>query len=684
MSKYSLRRIYIAKQTSQLPAHATRRLHTSPPCQFAGSISLSEEGAAENSIGDSNSQAAESKLSDLRFLTRRLRPDVDQVWGTYQHLQHQLHYDKLPLEVHQEVLRKCTLPAVEHRAAAARRLTPPSRKKEKHRHEPRMKMIIRNIRVAGFTPSIDDYHFVLEQFAAVGHYKGSMEVMKEVTKAGLPKTPQTYGLCLQALCHRLAMPYYENQRPRLINEVMDFCTKLQTEMEERRVPFTSVNVDLVVRLFKETSDVEGFQKLLKIAYGIDLSFPDRPPLELWGQTPTAEGESSSAVLSGSAEATPSTLPFSTAALTTTIDFFGKLGEVSKLVQAFEVLTTPLPTKSATTSPAYDEDEEDDFGVSNPQVAPWQTPYAVPNTTTYHFLIKWLARARRAHLARHYMLQAIRYEKDVDRQLRIACARKPQSELVPPHMAVNSQMLLAVFGLANRDKDLELMRWTLYKTGQVIKLKKSHIKYYERRWRWWRLAEKVANESVAKASDSEDADPAPSEEAPASTESASSAAFSSYFTPSSASEEVVDKTVHVPPTPYFDVDLTSSVPSSRTPPKPFKIGRHLHIIRNDMQQLEDLEERIADAVGRVTQRIKEKLGRRIWHARDIYLSHLGRRVVISREEWKKKARFRTTKTLPPRWEQVRAAKARRKAPQIAPGIVAAAVGIATPAIQTGAS
>ncbi|KAH9938413.1 uncharacterized protein B0H18DRAFT_14343 [Fomitopsis serialis] len=682
MSKCSLGRLGLSSAASKPTAHPTRRrLHTSTPCHFAGTISLSELGVAESSGVNAMSQAAQGKLANLRFLTRSSRPDPSLVWGRYADLLPYFRHDKLPLEVHQEVLRSCTLPAAQQRILSARKFTPRATIREVHKDEARFKTIIRQMRSAGFTPSLDDYHFILEQFAAVGDHTGAMKVMEEIGRMGLVKSPQTYGLCLQALCHRLALPCAPDLRAGLVSEVTALCMQLQAEMQEKRLPYTSVNVDLVVRILKETSDLQGFEKLLKVAYGVDLSFPDRPPLELWGQSSSAEEQGSSvSVLNSSAEAAPPTVPFSTAALTTAVDFLGRLCEVSKLVQAFEVLSTPLPTTSATTSPAYDEDEEDDFGVSNPQVAPWQTPYAVPNTMTYHLLLKHLARAGCGAMARHYLLQAIRYEKDVDRKVRIACVRMPRSEVVGPHMAVNRSMILAVFGLANRQRDLELMRWTLYKTGQVIKLKKNHIRYYERRLRWWRLADELARQESAAASGTEDVTSSSSEESNASAESSSSAVFSSYFTPSSASDNVVDKTVHVPPMPYFNVDLSTPAPSSPTPPKTFDINRHLVIIRKDLQLLQELEQRIADAVGRVTQRMKERLGRRVWNGKDVYMRDKRRRLLVSKEEWPRKVRFRASKFVPPRLVQLQAAKPTDVAPQVAPGSVATSQGIMTSAVR----
>ncbi|KAH9844043.1 uncharacterized protein C8Q71DRAFT_819638 [Rhodofomes roseus] len=628
---------YHVKMHSQATTASQISLPTYPasdaPTTLQSAVSLA---FTEGSSADAKSYAVRNKLSDLRFLTRRLRPEPGLVWACYMELLQHLRYDKLPLEVHQEVLRNCTLPATHQRVASATRFTSRERNRMVHKDEARFKTVIRNIRAAGLTPSLDDYHYILEQFAAVGHHRGVMEVMEEIDRVELRKSSQTYGLCLQALCHRLSLPCAPDLRSELVDEVTKLCMKLQVEMQEKAVPYTSVNADLVLRILKETADLPGFEKLLKGAYGIDLSFPDRPPLELWGQASSAEGQGSSfSDTSRSAQARPPPLPFSSAALTTTVDFLGRLGDVSKLVQAFEVLTTPLPTKSATTSPAYDEDEEDDFGVSNPQVAPWRTPYAVPNTTTYHLLLKHLARAGNAPLARHYLLQAIRYENDVDWQVRLACARKPRSEIVGPHMAVNRSMILAVFGVANRSNDLELMRWTLYKTGQAIRRKRDYIKYYERRLQRWSDADKAAKETSAAASATENATSAPSEDAPASADSSSSAVFSSYFTPSSASEEVADKTVHVPPTPYFNVDVATPAPSSPTPPKPFEIVRHLIILRQDLERLQELEERIADGVGRVGQRIKEKLGRRVWKGKDIYMRDLKRRVVVSKEEWTRK-------------------------------------------------
>ncbi|KAG1883877.1 uncharacterized protein F5891DRAFT_1243019 [Suillus fuscotomentosus] len=67
-----------------------------------------------------------------------------------------------------------------------------------HHFEARLKTIMRNIRATGADATPDDYHVVLHQFAAVGHYTGAMQVLAELTHVC---KLDPFGLCLKAIAH---------------------------------------------------------------------------------------------------------------------------------------------------------------------------------------------------------------------------------------------------------------------------------------------------------------------------------------------------------------------------------------------------------------------------------------------------------------------------------------------------
>ncbi|OBZ76481.1 hypothetical protein A0H81_03558 [Grifola frondosa] len=608
MSQTYLRKLILSGRLSEV-----RHFHASP--RRAGlALPLSDSPPSTTSASNPKEVIFNQRCQDIRSLLSLPRPSPGRVWGSYVELLHLLGAENLPLDIHQSVLRKCTPPAAHVRAAAMRRIAEGQRLRQDHIYELRFQTVIRNIRSSGLTPTLDDYHFILEQFASVGHYVGAFQVLREMTRAKLPKNTKTYGLCLQALCHRLALPIWHEKREGLVEDVTKYCVELINEMSRKGVPFTSVNVDLAVRVLKETADFEGFEKIMKGAYGIDLSYPDRPPLEYWDKKSNDVAVAESATVR-----IPDPLPFSTAALNTAVDMIGRLGNVSKLVQMFEVLTTPLPlsVQKLSTSTSFDDEDEDDYGISNPQVAPYRPPSAEPNTYTYHLLLKWISQAGHAVFLRHYLLQAMELDRREDRRLRGDCLIKQPGEIHALRFSVNRNMLLAVFSEANRDKNMELLRWVLVKTERVMRRKKADIAYYTATQQKW------GENSVPRYSQGID-DDAASEDLDVGT---SSSSFATFFSPSSsAKEDAIMKTAHIPPTPPFNADLDAPPQPSKEPTRLFDIDMHLSILERDLLMISQFYGHVQDVMGRNTQRIKERLGRRVWGGRDIYMHDKGVREV----------------------------------------------------------
>ncbi len=79
-------------------------------------------------------------------------------------------FDNIPLEVHKSALRKCVPDAKQLRVATARRMQAKNFPKDPHMFEERITEVMKNIRRAGGSLQVEDYHFILEQYAAVGHY----------------------------------------------------------------------------------------------------------------------------------------------------------------------------------------------------------------------------------------------------------------------------------------------------------------------------------------------------------------------------------------------------------------------------------------------------------------------------------------------------------------------------------
>ena len=538
--------------------------------------------------------AQHSRLSDLNAALNN-NGSPSHIWANYTNLLNVLKNDIMPIEIHQQVLRRCTPSSQELRIAMVRRLQANNIPTTPHIHEDRFKAIMRNIRALGVYPSLDDYHFVLEQFAAVGHFLGSNHVYKELLRVGHKPNHKTFGLCFQCIAHRFTLPIRKSQRSTLPIQAREMFNKYMADMRDHDVPLTPINLDMILRILKETLDLDGFESLMRWAYGIDLSNPDRIALEYATRT---DGE----------PLIP--FPFTTTSLNTTIDMLGRSGNVSKLVQAFEVLTQPLPEASQHSFNAFEED--DDFGVSV-EVSPsarFPPPHASPNTTTYNMLLRHICRAGHSILARHYILQAMDLDRQTDKKLRQTVCRwdrhkykaipQPLNQVPAPHFSINRQLLLSVMGEGNVDKDLGLLRWLYTKLPYIIRKKTNDLEHYT-----------GLRKTYVEAAQS----------------STSASKHSLPFLNS----------IHSPADPttldLFDLNLEDSTPPQTPQIKYFNIDLHVQILTRNLFEIKDFARRLEFVLGRTTERVKERLGRRVWAGKDIYLSTEARRLNQTRDSWK---------------------------------------------------
>lgn len=564
------------------------------------------------------------KIIELKdSLSRRGNPS--RVWAYYTSALNVLGYEKLPLEIHQQVLRRCTASSRELRVSATRRLEAGNKPSTPHIYEGRFQAVIRNIRAMSEVPDLEDYHFILEQFAAVGHHVGVMHVYKELNYLGLIPRTKTFGLCLQAIAHRLTLPEFRDNRERRLAQTRLMLSELISDMQKLAIPFTSVNLDLTIRILKDTLDMEGFESLMRWGYGIDLSNPDRAPLEYLGP-----GTISSDL--GLGEQTIQDLPqrqrFSTPALNTTLDVLGRMGNISKLIEAFEVLTQPLPQANQHLFNTFDD--EDDFGLADgpPALPP---PCASPNTTSYNTLLRYICRSGHATLARHYFLEAMWLDRHTDSRLRRAILSHPLHKVFAPHFAINRGTLLPAFGESNRDKNIGLMRWLSTKLPSILKRKRGNHKFYsDHRDKLTKRREALAAAEVS--------NPEPN----------------SAFLPASSLPDTPRTSVlerrrppKPPSTPVLELDV--DVPPETSPPPPIKyldLNLHIRMLERDIDEIEAFQKHVELVLGRNTQRLKERLGRRVWNDKDIYLSTHGRRLKVDRERWKEIVQFKSRQGVDP--------------------------------------
>jgi hypothetical protein len=549
-------------------------------------------------------------------------------------LVHMMGHETLPLAVHQAVLRKCTSSTIAVRISMAGNLQQKkvSYRKPFHIHEVRFQTVIRNIRAAGYTPSLDDFHFILKHFAAVGHYLGAHGVLNELLELGIKPTHKTFGLCLQSLAHRLSLPYPEWHRPAFVARLSYLCSQLLSDMQKYGVPVTSVNFDLVVRVLREGGEEEGLAKLLKVGYGIDLRYLDRPPLEDVQQealTETTTGGTVTEVTEQVRAGSFAVQPFSTAVLNTVIDILGRRGNLSQMVSFFETITTPLPFNAVNVNYAssYEDDEDDDYSIplSRPS---WEPPYAEPNTTTYNMLVKYAAKGKNYTLAKHYVERMFDAEHFNRRRIRDDLRVKPMSEVVATRIALNRGSLIPVYGMGHRDHNREVMRYVRISCKKALRRKKRDLKYYSGLKE--RLAGQVADGDEPGVVSTETPITTPAEN------SSSSDNIESLSPPSSTTFTEGDPDF----SPVLDVDLDKVF--TPLPPKTFNLDLHLSILRRDISELEELKKRNSNHLHRAVSRNKQRLGRRIWTGKDVYLVSERSRVKVSPENWKTLVNFQYDK------------------------------------------
>lgn len=588
MSRICLRRIRLSRPPQARIGQAARNLHTSTCVQTAAALAPAavRDLTAFTSKRDPMEMLRWKKLDefstslDLESLGHR------RVWSSYVDLLSFLRPDQIPLHLHQKTLRQCTTSIESARYDLVMRMQRKEEIRPGHRHESRFRAIIYNMRQAGYSPGADDYHFILRHFAAVGYHTGSLQVLKEMSHVGLEKTPEAYRFCLQALDRRLTLPCWQENKSEFAEAISKLVSKLLVEMQQNNVEMTSEIVDLCFRILGENLLDGPFEKLMRQAYGIDLNYPDRPPLEYWttGRTVSA----ANAPLRASAP-----YPFTTSALNNTIDFLGRKRRISKLVQAFEVLTTPLPARASTSrDSSYMDDEDEDFGYDRPEVAPYTPPHAQPNTETYTRLIRWISRANNAPLARHYLYQAYQVDLEADRALRTSVSGRKAlpHELRIPQCRLTSKMIHYVFGLTNRQKKIPMMRWLLHILRKIKNHRRTGIMFYRNVLERWR--------------------------------------------PSAGDEERIG-----PSAPEL---VETVADEGEIKQKLADLNLQLLVLRREYSRLLLLEEHMIHVMGRQTQRIKERLGRRVWAQKDIYLRTQCARVTVSKEQWRQLVQFRSTR------------------------------------------
>ncbi|KAL5530631.1 hypothetical protein ACEPAF_6889 [Sanghuangporus sanghuang] len=567
------------------------------------------------------------KYKDLLDALHANVANPDLTWTLYVDLLDITRDEPLPLEIHQRVLRLCTREPQALRRALVRRLAERQNiVRSPHAHEGRFLTIVTNIRRAGYVPTLEDYEFILSHFVAVGHHIGAAQVLQEVMKFGMEPRTKTFNLCLQAIAFRLSLPCYKSEKEKRREQCTKLCLHIAGLIRRRKQRIPSVCLDLILRIMKDTENADIFKSLLKVAYGIDLDYLDRHPL------PSDDGGM------GDPE------PFSTAALTTLVDFLGRRNEVSKMVAAFEVLTTPLAI-NPTDVHLRNFDDDDDDPIPTTSSASRPLPSARPNTTTYSTLLRHCAQRRKRAFTKHYLLRALELDYSASARLQSDIQRLPLHEVQPQRFRVNVDTFRPIYSIACRNNDLGLLKWMLPHFRMARQRKRQDLDYYTAilenplapipspaypRDQGGFLREYGFTErSSSKQPQVQNTDGSSSTGIP----NEPSVTFFTPSMPSPSSSDASSTSQREEPTPCgLDVSLEPASSSSQSHQDPFDLALHVEVLQRDVTQLKQLDNRIGPAFTRLHIRLKEALGRRIWAGKKIYLRTARRRVKISREAW----------------------------------------------------
>lgn len=371
--------------------------------------------------------------------------------------------DHIPLEIHQAVLRACTPPHDGLRAYMARLFQEGKLDWHQlgHPYESRFKEIMENIARAGLKPSVEDYDFILSQFAAVGHYSGVQRYMHKMAKMGLEPTYKTFGCLLQAIAHRLSLRS-SSERPAMVRKLVDITIQTLREMASRQIPPSPMNVDLAFRILSEVNDPQGLADLLRLSYGMDLSYLDSPPID------TASVPSTSI-----ANSSPQVIKFSTNALNSLLEAFGRWGQISKMIYIFETLTNPLPVPEKPDN-TFDDDDDDFLPVQQQ----WKPHFAEPNTTSFNILINHCTTHKFHRLAMHYATQLMHEEFMTAVRLRHELRKKPLEAVAASRLMVNADTLRPILALSNRMHHIPLVKRVIRICTVSLKRKYRSWLYYD--------------------------------------------------------------------------------------------------------------------------------------------------------------------------------------------------------------
>lgn len=500
-------------------------------------------------------------------------------------------------------------------------------------HENRLQMILRHMKEANQTPTVDDFNYIIKQMSAVGHVRGASDVLHELDSIpGLEPNNITFRHVLQTCVFLIESPFPTEVRNLAVKASTEVALDIVDRMQAMNMDIEEAIVELLLRIFKENRNIEACEQILRTVCAFDIRRPDRMPEEFEARLKEADRLQ---------KPLPVPLKLTTSMFTTLVSLYGSAGEIPRMITLFEVLTNPYPLPSNLPSPSSDwwDDDIDEYDVATPVVQTplkhrpeyiWEPQRASPNSATFAMLIRNLAWAGQRMLCEHYMLLAEEFDKQEADRLREQISREierhrsvstqmsgnqdRQVELVPspdfipsPRFLITPLMFMPAFAYANRQRILELMRWMRYHLRGVIWRRQSELSFFKKSY----------------------------EELPSGTfPSRAVARLSSSHHPCM----LLCMFSNVLLTASLDLDYSGMVEGTDNP-KPLDLGLHIKLVESSLTSFGAMLERADEVIARLKQRSLERITRRVWNNQDIYLRDVDDRVLLSKEEWENRVQWK---------------------------------------------
>jgi hypothetical protein len=510
---------YSSKAVNNLAKTYARRARAIAPFSKEEDVIVRRQDTVTVSVSRNlDKDARERAQKALQDTINASKSTFNDVWQSYLSLQAVVQQDGgLPIaqNIMQAVLRKCS-PSLE--ALRTYSMQPASEDGLRHRvrhplpYEDRLRAIIRHMRDAQQPPTIQDYNFILGQMAAVGHVTGAAAVLKEMEDVGgMQPSHSTFIYVLRTCVFLLESNQSSSARGALVQAATELANHVVKRLGEMNIEMDTRTMEFVLRIFKETGATAAFERLVRAMCAFDVTRPDRLPEEFEERLKAADS---------SGKPLPVPLPFTTSMFTTLITLYGRAGEVSKMVTAFEVLTNPYPLPSNLPPPNSDWWDEEEYDVANPVIQTplqhrpeyvWEPPKSTPNAATYAAIIRYLAWAGHRTLCEHYMLLVVETDKreadslrrdltTIIERLQTNSAVSPESVsksistsseekeisaslgelsfLRSPQVFITPPMLYPVIGYANRYRLAEFIYWIRRRVRRLQARKEKDLLFFK--------------------------------------------------------------------------------------------------------------------------------------------------------------------------------------------------------------